>query len=605
VIGLRGVASVLALCFFASIFSAADHVVFARLAPAQATLYVANADGSGEHAVTQPGSLNYNPAWSPKGDWIAFTTEREGSADLFRMHPDGSGVERLTDSPAFDDQAAFSPDERQIAFVSTRAAGFANLWILDVATHAARPLTSGHGGDFRPAWSPDGKWIAFSSDRESDLPSAKGRWERLQLVDIYVVHPDGSGLKRITAHGGFCGTPKWESDSESVVAYCMTAQETWSNRAWDGDTDDTLEKIDIASGATTPVKAGPGVKMAPSILPSGDIGYLRQDQSQHGVFYGDGKHGPTGADVAFPAWSPDGQRLAYSRFVLDRSAVPHRLWSRNKDFDLSWTGVLPAYDPSGANLAVTRIDGMDSTALLVFDQAGSSRTLLHRDELILGPQWSPDGKQVVFGIGKFSAFLDFDVGERKPVDPVNGGAQVGIINADGTGFHVITGGPNNNAFPSFSPDGKKIVYRTAGPGEDGLRIMNLSDKSTVKLTSDWDNFPIWSPQGSLVAFVRRIGNDFEVFTIHPDGTGLTQLTHIRGNEAHLAWSPDGKRLLFTSSRMGFKDEVLYTHAPQPYGEIFVMNTDGTHVEQLTDDQWEEGVPAWQPHRNVPKVTGIH
>jgi Tol biopolymer transport system component len=48
--------------------------------------------------------------------------------------------------------------------------------------------------------------------------------------------------------------------------------------------------------------------------------------------------------------------------------------------------------------------------------------------------------------------------------------------------------------------------------------------------------------------------------------------------------------------MGFKDETLYTGAPQAYGEIFVMRYDGTQVEQLTDDQWEEGGPAWQPHQ---------
>jgi Tol biopolymer transport system component len=51
--------------------------------------------------------------------------------------------------------------------------------------------------------------------------------------------------------------------------------------------------------------------------------------------------------------------------------------------------------------------------------------------------------------------------------------------------------------------------------------------------------------------------------------------------------------------MGFKDETLYTGSPQPYGEIFVMTYDGTHVEQLTDDQWEEGGPAWQPHPQPP------
>jgi hypothetical protein len=46
--------------------------------------------------------------------------------------------------------------------------------------------------------------------------------------------------------------------------------------------------------------------------------------------------------------------------------------------------------------------------------------------------------------------------------------------------------------------------------------------------------------------------------------------------------------------MGFKDEVTYTNAPQPYGELFVMRYDGTDVQQLTDNQWEDGTPAWRP-----------
>lgn len=170
-----------------------DRLLFARLGPAHGELFVSNADGTGEHALTPPGSLDYNPTWASTGDWIVFTSERDGSADLYRVHADGTGLERLTDSPAFDDQAAASPDGRHIAFVTTRAAGFANLAILDVATHAVTPLTSGTGGDFRPAWSPDGQWIAFSSDRASDLPSAANRWERLHVTAIYVIRPDGTG----------------------------------------------------------------------------------------------------------------------------------------------------------------------------------------------------------------------------------------------------------------------------------------------------------------------------------------------------------------------------------------------------------------------------
>jgi TolB protein len=144
-----------------------------------------------------------------------------------------------------------------------------------------------------------------------------------------------------------------------------------------------------------------------------------------------------------------------------------------------------------------------------------------------------------------------------------------------------------------------------GASEQGLRIMNLDDHSTLQITTEWDNFPVWSPMGDRIAFIRKTGADFHIYTIRPDGKDLKQLTKTHGIDAHLAWSPDGERLLFTSSRMGFKDEALYTGAPQPYGEIFVMNSNGTHIEQLTDDQWEEGGPAWQPHRTSSQALAAH
>lgn len=150
-------------------------IAFGRIGPYQTALFVSNADGGEEHRLLESTGLDYNPAWSPDGQWIGFTSEREGSADLYRVRPEGTGLERLTDSPAYDDQAAFSPDGRQVVFVTTRADGTADVWMLDLRTRRARPLTSGPGGDFRPSWSPDGQWVAFSSDRGSTLPRAKGK----------------------------------------------------------------------------------------------------------------------------------------------------------------------------------------------------------------------------------------------------------------------------------------------------------------------------------------------------------------------------------------------------------------------------------------------
>ena len=221
--------------------------------PGQIGLFIAAADGHDERPLVSPADVDYNAAWALDGVSIVFTSERHGSADLYRVKADGSDLERLTDSAAYDDQAAFSPDSRQLVFVSTRAGGTADLWTMDLQTRKAKALTSGPGGDFRPSWSPDGQWIAFSSDRTSALPFAHGRWEHLQLADVYIVRPDGSSLKRLTPHGDFCGSPKWTADSQHVVAYCMTAEQTLDNRrAAPEHPDDTrIVSVNINTGEMT------------------------------------------------------------------------------------------------------------------------------------------------------------------------------------------------------------------------------------------------------------------------------------------------------------------------------------------------------------------
>jgi TolB protein len=176
----------------------------------QVGLFIAASDGSDEHPLLSSPDTDYDPVWAPDDSSIVFTSERDGSAELYRVKPDGSGLERLTNDPAYDDQAAFSPDGKQLVFVTTRDGGHAVLWTMDLATRRAKPLTSGTAGDFRPSWSPDGKWIAFSSGRGNPFPFAHGRWERLQLADIYVIHPDGGGLKKLTTSGNFCGSPKMD-----------------------------------------------------------------------------------------------------------------------------------------------------------------------------------------------------------------------------------------------------------------------------------------------------------------------------------------------------------------------------------------------------------
>jgi Tol biopolymer transport system component len=568
-------------------------------------LFIADADGTREHPIPGTKDVDYDPAWSPDGSWIAFTSERNGSADIYRMHPDGSGVERLTDNPAYDDQAAFSPDGQQIVFATSRANGTADLWTLDVRSRRATALTSGPGGDYRPSWSPDGAWIAFTSDRGAGLPFSHGRWEALQRAEIYIVHPDGSGLRQLTKRGEFCGSPKWSADSRRLIAYCTTAQETMDFRQREPESGSTsLVTIDIASGAVADAESGPGVKMAPAFV-GADIGYIRKDKPA-GIAYATGKSGPKGS-VLSAAWSPDGTRVAYHR-VIPRSGsqIGPVMWSRTPAYELRLGGMQPSFAPDGTRYAsADYVPTPDGNHLFVVDAETQKPTTIFHEPArsVLGPQWSPSGT-IVFGIGHFGAFFngfhDLFLGRA---DRVDGGAQIAQIRADGSGFRELTKGPNNNGFPSSSPDGTRIVYRTFGPDGDGLRILTLSTGAATTLTSGYDNFPLWSPRGDLIMFSRIEQGDYEIFTVHPDGTSVRRLTSTPGNDAHMAWSADGEHIVFASSRMGFKDEVFYTEAPQPYGDLFVMRYDGTDVQQLTDNQWEDGTPAWRPMPQGRPATG--
>jgi Tol biopolymer transport system component len=99
----------------------------------------------------------------------------------------------------------------------------------------------------------------------------------------------------------------------------------------------------------------------------------------------------------------------------------------------------------------------------------------------------------------------------------------------------------------------------------------------------------------LIAFTSWRNGDFDIYTIRPDGSGLKRLTTAPGNDAHSSWSPDGRYLIFSSSRLGFKDEApLFDDQPQPYGEVFVMRSDGSDQYPLTDNQWEDGAGSWRP-----------
>jgi Tol biopolymer transport system component len=577
---------------------ARHRVLFNRFQAPVMNIFIADQDGKNERELVPASTLNYSPSYSADGRWVVFTGERDGQADIFRVHPDGSGLERLTDDPAFDDQGALSPDGRTLAFVSTRGRGTASLWTLDLASKKVINLTASESGNFRPSWSPDGKWIAFSSDRDARPGVFPGQWEHLQSTGIYIVAPDGRNLRRITRKDGVSGSPSWSRDGTRVLFY--ETDEVGAYLAKSGNARTELVSIDVATGARVQYTASNETKLSPEFLPDGRISYVKRAGDDTGGLriWHPSRRVDTivrGA-IRSPSWSPDAAHVAYERIARLGSAQ-HLLptFSRDRDFDLLLSEPFADFSADGKKLLYSQygssksnVTGLESsntrdTTIEVMTADGADkRTVFHRDGFsAFSAVWSPGGDQIALSVGRYFRTAGLPPG------------QIALMKADGGDFRLIVDDELNNGFPSWSPDGSRLVFKRGRQ----LVILGLADRLMAPLTdgTHYDNFPQWSPRGDAIMFTSDRDGDFELYSIRPDGTELKRLTRVPGNDAHSSWCSGGDWIVFSSARMGFKDEMaLYDAVPQPYGEIFAMRADGGDVRQLTDNKWEDSAAVCSP-----------
>jgi TolB protein len=201
----------------------------------------------------------------------------------------------------------------------------------------------------------------------------------------------------------------------------------------------------------------------------------------------------------------------------------------------------------------------------VANQDGTNPTQLTHDPTDdLYPTWSPDGKRIAF------------------LSPRSGEIAIWMMNNDGSNPQQITAGGNGDWGTSWSPDGQKIVFgsiRTSAENKSKhVRLGKMSPISKEELLAE----AVLMKNFFQTVLLAGIPSE-NLWVVDLKTKELTQLTRTHGHESywHPVWSPDGTKIAFVSDREGNPD-------------VWIMNADGSHQTRLTTEPTYDAFPVWSP-----------
>ena len=496
-----------------------EHIVFDLLGD----IYQIPIAGGEAKPLAQGIAWQMQPVYSPDGKYIAFTSDEDGGDNIWIMNADGTNPHAITtETFRLLNSPAWSPDSHYLVarkhFTGTRSLGAGEVWMFHVAGGEGVKLTErpNEQKDLgEPAYSPDGRYIYFSQDA---TPGKTFHYSKDSVKGIYKIkrYDTQTGDIEVLIEGTGGAIRPTPSPDGKTLAYIKR----------DGF-QSTLYSLDLTSGEETKLYDKLDRDMQETWAIHGVYPTMSWTKdNKHIVFWAKGKINKL--DV-------DSKQVTDIPFSVNtqRDIQPSVRFTQNLDKD--------EFDVKMLRMAQVSPDGEK----VVFEalgkiwirdiKDGKHKRLTRLDDDIneLFPQWSRDGKDIVF-----TTWNDQQQG------------TVSVVSARGGKAKVLTNEPGKYVEPTFSPNGEYIVYRKARGGymtprtwsqEPGLYKVDIKGKQSTKLTASGHQ-PQFGADSDRVYFMDS-GETPEFASIGMNG--FEKRTHYTSDHAtEFRLSPNGEHLAF-------------------------------------------------------------